>query len=74
MKLKPEEIPIDTNNKSNRLLHSKWVKDGCIEFKNVSLRYTETGDRILKSLNFKINAGEKIAVCGRTGTVFVEIR
>lgn len=44
-----------------------WPANGEIEFINVYLKYTETGDHILKSLSFKIDAGEKVAICGRTG-------
>lgn len=44
-----------------------WAKKGEIEFKDLSLKYSETSDPTLKSLNLKINPGEKIGICGRTG-------
>ncbi|XP_055302412.1 probable multidrug resistance-associated protein lethal(2)03659 [Sitodiplosis mosellana] len=44
-----------------------WPANGVIEFINVSLKYTEKGDRILNSVNFKVHAGEKVTICGRTG-------
>lgn len=60
--LQPEE---DKTNGGEAL--ENWPTNGAIEFLNISLKYTEKGDRILKSINFKINAGEKIGVVGRTG-------
>lgn len=44
-----------------------WAKKGEIEFKDLSLKYSETSDPTLKSLNLRINPGEKIGICGRTG-------
>jgi subfamily B ATP-binding cassette protein MsbA len=40
---------------------------GEIEFKNVSLRYEDKPTPALDNLSFKINAGEKIALVGRSG-------
>lgn len=44
-----------------------WAKRGEIQFENLSLKYSETSDPTLKSLNLKIKPGEKIGICGRTG-------
>ena len=38
-----------------------------IEFKNVSFKYGEDGDYVLKNFNFKIAPGEKIALVGVNG-------
>lgn len=46
---------------------TEWTKKGEIEFRNLSLRYSEDSNRTLKSLNLKIRSGEKIGICGRTG-------
>lgn len=64
--LKPEE---ENRCKPNESLE-KWPTNGSIEFIDVRLKYAEKGDTILKSLNFRINAGEKVAICGRTGTLY----
>lgn len=45
----------------------KWSTKGEIEFVDVSLKYSEKGDYMLKSFNLKVNPGEKVAICGRTG-------
>lgn len=38
-----------------------------IEFRNVSFRYEEEGEDILKDISFHINPGEKIALVGNNG-------
>lgn len=40
---------------------------GQIEFKNVSFRYREDGDFILRDVNLKVAAGETIAIVGASG-------
>lgn len=41
---------------------------GDIEFKNVSYIYPNTGIKALDNLNFKIKAGESLAIMGKTGS------
>jgi len=41
---------------------------GLIEFKNVNFCYPDTGIQALKDLNFKLKAGERMAIIGRTGS------
>ena len=40
---------------------------GVIEFKNVSFKYDEKGQEILKDFNLRIEAGKQIALVGHTG-------
>lgn len=63
--LKPETEPMILIEKPLDLQY--WAKKGEIEFKNLSLKYSETSEPTLKSLNLKIKPGEKIGICGRTG-------
>ncbi|KAI8799922.1 P-loop containing nucleoside triphosphate hydrolase protein [Cladochytrium replicatum] len=49
-------------------LSPSWPATGNIEFKNVVLRYDVNKPAVLRDLTFKINTGEKIGVCGRTGS------
>eukprot|EP00934_Nitzschia_sp_Nitz4_P008776 Nitzschia sp. Nitz4//scaffold175_size95217//10753//15087//NITZ4_004718-RA/size95217-processed-gene-0.45-mRNA-1//1//CDS//3329538924//8766//frame0 len=44
-----------------------WPSKGEIEFSHMSMRYRE-GPLVLKDLTFKVKGGEKIGVCGRTGS------
>lgn len=41
---------------------------GNIQFKNVSFRYPDTGIQALKNISFTIEAGQFVAVIGRTGS------
>lgn len=47
--------------------NSDWPKQGSIRFANVSLRYRENGDAMLKNVSFEVKANEKVGVIGRTG-------
>lgn len=44
-----------------------WPSNGEIILKDLSFRYSDNGNYILKNLNVRINANEKIGICGRTG-------
>jgi len=41
--------------------------NGNIEFKNVSFTYPDSGIKALQNISLKINAGESVAILGRTG-------
>ena len=45
----------------------QWPDQGAIEVRNASMRYRD-GPLVLKDISLKINPGEKIGVCGRTGS------
>lgn len=61
LKTKPAII-----NESPKRLTDKLK--GEIEFDNVSFTYPDTGIQALKNINFKLKAGEKMAIIGRTGS------
>ena len=61
---KPSKIPkIDDD-----LLKQNWPKNGDIKFINFSVRYRPNTEIVLKKLNLHILPGEKIGVCGKTGS------
>ena len=41
---------------------------GTVEFKNVSFKYPDADDYVLKNISFKVNKGETIAFIGSTGS------
>nr|QUF59457.1 ATP-binding cassette transporter Abcc10 [Brachionus angularis] len=45
-----------------------WPLNPKLEFKNVCLRYKEDSMLALNNVTFEINPGEKIGICGRTGS------
>lgn len=48
--------------------HSQYEIRGDIEFKNVTYVYPNTGIKALDNVSFHINAGESLAVMGKTGS------
>lgn len=59
---------LDKNDiiENNGTVKKETIK-GDVEFKNVNFAYNNI-DYVLKDLNFKINAGETLAICGSTGS------
>ena len=45
----------------------EWPREGEIEFNDVQLRYRPETEVVLHGLTFKIKAGEKVGIVGRTG-------
>jgi len=43
------------------------VKEGELQFQQVSARYTDDGDMVINNLSFKIKPKEKIGIIGRSG-------
>jgi ATP-binding cassette, subfamily B, bacterial len=41
---------------------------GAIEFKDVSFKFNDTNEHLLKKVSFKIEAGQTVAIIGRTGS------
>jgi len=44
-----------------------WPTDGAVEFQNVSLRYREGLDLVLRGVNLSVPGGSRVGVVGRTG-------
>ena len=60
----PSFIPeIDDN-----LIKENWPQNGEIQFQNFSVKYRPDTEIVLKKINFSIKAGEKVGICGRTGS------
>lgn len=45
-----------------------WPSHGAIELRNVCASYTNDGPTVVKDLTLSIRAGEKIGICGRSGS------
>ena len=61
------ETPIDPDDgKLER--EGKRVKEGHIEFQDVSFRYPGSEELVLKHLNFTVHAGQTLAIIGATGS------
>jgi ABC-type bacteriocin/lantibiotic exporter with double-glycine peptidase domain len=45
-----------------------WPRSGEVKFRDVTIKYDFDGPEILKNINLKFAAGERVAVVGRTGS------
>jgi ABC-type bacteriocin/lantibiotic exporter with double-glycine peptidase domain len=50
------------------VMPKNWPRSGMVEFRNVTIKYDTDGPEILKNINLKFAAGERVAVVGRTGS------
>ncbi|KAF5294188.1 hypothetical protein FQR65_LT10899 [Abscondita terminalis] len=62
LEYKEIEQEVKTGEKINN-----WPTKGKINFKDVSLKYNATGEKVLNGVNFVIESKQKIGVVGRTG-------
>ncbi|KAI1142406.1 ABC transporter [Hypoxylon sp. FL0543] len=72
--VEPEEKPGDYksvtgySDNPESVLPENWPRTGEVEFRNVTIKYDLDGPEILKNINLKFAAGERVAVVGRTGS------
>ncbi len=63
------EVLVEKSTIENNPNALKEIKNGSIEFRNVSFKYKDgNGDEVLKNINLKINSGETIGIIGGTGS------
>ena len=58
-----EDISVKTGS-----FNGKTEEVGTVEFKNVSFKYPDADEYVLKDISFKVNKGETIAFIGSTGS------
>lgn len=77
MNLKPEEGYKGLKILENALRNNRpvkidmktlcWPKTGTLELKNLSIRYREDLDYVIKNMSLVIPSGTKVGIVGRTG-------
>jgi ABC-type multidrug transport system fused ATPase/permease subunit len=63
-----QEEPSYIPEVDDKLKEEHWPQNGEIEFKDFSVRYRPGTEIVLKKINFHIQPGEKVGICGRTGS------
>ncbi|KAI1856226.1 hypothetical protein JX265_011738 [Neoarthrinium moseri] len=72
--VEPEEKPEDYREPGSYrdddtvVMPPNWPRSGEVEFRNVTIKYDADGPEILKDINLKFAAGERVAIVGRTGS------
>ncbi|GLE01066.1 hypothetical protein PINS_up009879 [Pythium insidiosum] len=49
-------------------LDPTWPTAGAVSFENVTMRYRSELELVLRGVSFSVQSGEKVGVCGRTGS------
>ena len=63
-----EVLDTDISIKDGTLAKNKTRLKGVVEFKNVSFKYPDAEEYLLKDISFKANKGETVAFIGSTGS------
>lgn len=67
-----KDFAADTTNENTSIeiqsVPENWPAHGTIDFRNVSASYTPNSNLVIRNLNMSIKAGEKIGICGRSGS------
>ncbi|KAE8994988.1 Multidrug resistance-associated protein 1 [Phytophthora rubi] len=56
-------IPVNKDS-----LSVDWPRTGAVVFESVSMRYRDDLPLVLKGVSFSVASGEKVGICGRTGS------
>ncbi len=62
-----EVIETESNIKDGNIVKENKIK-GEVEFKNVSFKYPDSEEYMIKNISFKVNKGETVAFIGSTGS------
>ncbi|ODA76961.1 hypothetical protein RJ55_07478 [Drechmeria coniospora] len=63
MNVKDENLPHEDGE-----VDESWPEKGAIAISGISASYDSSEEPVLKEISFDIKAGEKVAICGRTGS------
>ena len=62
------DIAVKDGNKATSMDAASTKKIGEVEFKNVSFKYPNGDEEVLKNISFKANKGDTVAIIGSTGS------
>ena len=52
----------------NQIPSTFWPEEGAISMKGFSASYSESSDLVVKDITLEVGAGEKLGICGRSGS------
>lgn len=61
----PSEPPMESGPGNAPSLY--WPENGEIHFKDLSMKYSEISNHVIKDINFAVKSREKLGIVGRTG-------
>src|SRR4051812_44391298 len=64
----PKATPSENEDAAKPNPPGPWPTTGSMESRNSSASYTDNGKLVLNGIDPKVNAGERIGLCGRTGS------
>ncbi|KAJ3374928.1 Multidrug resistance-associated protein 1 [Allomyces arbusculus] len=62
------DVPAEAREDTPFALDAAWPASGAVEFRDYSTTYRAGLDPVLKHINLQINPGERVGICGRTGS------
>ncbi|KNE67441.1 hypothetical protein AMAG_11902 [Allomyces macrogynus ATCC 38327] len=62
------DVPAEAREDTPFALDATWPASGAVEFRDYSTTYRAGLDPVLKHINLQINPGERVGICGRTGS------
>lgn len=62
------EVLDETSKIEDGLIKKNTKEKGTVEFKNVSFKYPDADEYMIKNISFKINKGDTFAIIGSTGS------
>jgi ABC-type multidrug transport system fused ATPase/permease subunit len=60
--------PNENLDSENQPVPENWPSRGAVEFKSLSASYTSYGKPVIRDIIMSIKPGEKIGICGRSGS------
>ncbi|OHE96342.1 hypothetical protein CORC01_08414 [Colletotrichum orchidophilum] len=63
-----EQTPAESEAPEPQTPPESWPESGAISFNNVSSSYGEAMDPVLSSVSFTVLPGQKVGICGRSGS------
>ncbi|VUC37886.1 unnamed protein product [Clonostachys rosea] len=68
LKIFMRDTPNEDKEPEKLLPLSDWPAQGAVKFEDVSVCYNDGGDVVLRNISLSISPGQKVCICGRSGS------